>query len=158
MQRETGPLASPNSPAPMQRDLPVASLMRRRWIATPPSASVADVALLMRVARVRQLPVQHEGLLVGLVDHHELLTWILARIRSEEPGAWRGLDAIRDATMDSQPPRARPEEALGTAALRMIGAGIACLPVVEETGRMVGLLVESDLLRSFYREGGGSVS
>lgn len=142
----------------MPRDFPVASLMRRRWIATSPSASVAEVALLMRVARVRQLPVQHEGLLVGLVDHHELLIWILERTRGDEPGAWSGLDAIRDATMDPRPPRARPDEALGTAALRMVGAGIGCLPVVDEAGRMVGLLVESDLLRSFYREGTRSAS
>lgn len=111
----------------------------------------------MRVARVRQLPVQHDGLLVGLVDHHELLIWILERTR-ETPGTGFGLDAIRDATMDPRPPRARPDEPLGTAALRMIGAGIACLPVVDGAERMVGLLVESDLLRRYYREDGRSAS
>jgi CBS domain-containing protein len=153
MAREMRPAAS--SKTTSQRDLPVAALMRRRWIATAPSTSVGDVALLMRVARVRQLPVQDEGLLVGLVDHHELLAWVLERTRSDGHDAF--LDAICDATMDPRPPRAHPHEALGTAALRMIGAGIGCLPVVDEAGRMVGLLVESDLLRSFY-EGGRAAS
>jgi CBS domain-containing protein len=141
----------------MQRDLPVASLMRRHWIATPPSATVAEVALLMRVARVRQLPVEEDGRLVGLVDHHRLLTWVLERTRSEDGPTW--LDAICDAAMDSQPPRARPDESIGTAALRMIDAGVGCLPVVDDAGRMTGLLVESDLLRAFfYREGDRAAS
>jgi CBS domain-containing protein len=29
-------------------------------------------------------------------------------------------------------------------------AGIGCLPVVNDRGRLVGLVVESDLLRSVY--------
>ena len=60
--------------------------------------------------------------------------------------------------MDPQPPFARPDESLGVAALRMHDARIGCLPVVEDGWRLVGLVVESDLLRNFYGEEGGSTS
>jgi len=141
----------------MRRARPVSSLMRRHWIATAPSASVADVVQLMRFARVRQIPVAAAGILIGLVDHRRILASTLARLRGDAAGA--ALDATRvDAVMDPQPPTTHPDEALGAAALRMHGAGIGCLPVVDDEGRLVGLVVESDLLRSFYGEGDLSAS
>lgn len=133
----------------LRRDRPVSSLMRRHWIATAPSASVAEVVQLMRLARIRQLPVAAAGILVGLVDHRRILESTLARLRGDAEGA--PLDAVRvDTVMDPQPPVARPDETVGAAALRMHDAGIGCLPVVEAEWRLIGLVVESDLLRSFY--------
>jgi CBS domain-containing membrane protein len=123
--------------------------MRRYWIGTSPSAGVADVVQLMRLARVRQIPVEVNGLLVGLVDHRRFLCATLAQLRGDTAGP--PLDAVAVAVlMDPEPPTARPDEPLGAAALRMLEAGIGCLPVVEIGRRMVGLVVESDLLRSFY--------
>jgi len=124
--------------------------MRRHWISAAPSANVADVAQVMRVARVRHLPVESQGgILVGMVDHRRILAATLAQLRGGEAGP--PLDAVRvDAVMNPEPPTAHPGEALGTAALRMHEAGIGCLPVVDGRGRLVGLVVESDLLRSAY--------
>jgi acetoin utilization protein AcuB len=131
--------------------------MRRHWISTAPAASVADVVQVMRVARVRQIPVESQGNLVGLVDHRRILTATLAQLRGEEAGP--PMDGVRvDAVMDPQPPTARPGEALGAAALRMHEAGIGCLPVVDGRGRLVGLVVESDLLRNVYSPGDPSTS
>jgi CBS domain-containing protein len=63
-----------------------------------------------------------------------------------------------ESVMDREPPTVRPDDALGVAALRMHDAGIGCLPVVGEAWRLVGLVVESDLLRSFYADEDRSTS
>ena len=108
----------------------------------------------MRMARVRHLPVESEGVLVGLVGLRRILASTLAQLRGDEAGP--ALAALRvDAVMDPLPPTAHPGDALGPAALRMHEAGLGCLPVVDEQGHLVGLVVESDLLRSVY-EGSAS--
>lgn len=130
---------------------PVASLMRRHWIATSPSAPVPEVEQLMRIARLRQIPVEAAGVLVGLVDHRRLLASALAGLRDGSAP----VDAPRIASlMDPRPPTARPDETLGAAAQRMHEARLGCLPVVDGEGHLIGLVVESDLLRSLY--GGGT--
>jgi CBS domain-containing protein len=155
--RKPRPTATGNAELALRRARPVSSLMRRHWISTTPSASVADVVQLMRLARVRQIPVESGGTLAGLVDHRRILASTLAQLRGD--GAGTPLEAVCvDSVMDPQPPTAHPSEALGAAALRMHDAGIGCLPVVDGRGRLVGLVVESDLLRSAYGRGDRSTS
>jgi CBS domain-containing protein len=126
--------------------------MRRHWIAVAPGTNLTEAEELMRLARVRQVPVEEAGQLVGLLDHRELVEVLLDGV-APEAGAVRDANAtdVR-AVMDDRPPTASPGEPVGAAALRMVDAGLGCLPVVA-AGRLVGLLVESDLLRCAY-EGG----
>jgi CBS domain-containing protein len=133
------------------RTRPVSSVMRRHWISASPSASVVEIEQVMRVARVRQLPVESEGVLVGLVHLRRILASTLAQLRDDAAGPPIAAQRVDDV-MDPRPPTARPGEAVGPAALRMHDAGIGCLPVVGEKGRLVGLVVESDLLRAVYED------
>jgi CBS domain-containing protein len=132
--------------------------MRLHWITLAPHASLEEAERLMRLARVRHLPVEIDGVLVGLITYREVLQASLARLTGaaaarELPGA-----TPVAAVMDAEPPTANPGDPLEIAAQRMIDAGLGCLPVVERSQggerRMRGLLVESDLLRCAYPASG----
>jgi CBS domain-containing protein len=63
--------------------------------------------------------------------------------------------------MDREPPTASPGEPLIQVARRMVNEHLGCLPVVEAEGDrrlMVGLVVESDLLRLAYAPAGAAGS
>lgn len=126
--------------------------MRRHWIATAPRTSLLDASHLMRLARVRQLPVTENGKLLGLLDHTDLLRASLDELWRPTPGG-RAVSAL----MDPQPPSALPEETLEIVVARMLAAGLACIPVIGAPPPaepvLVGLLVESDLLHRIYAAG-----
>ncbi|RIL04812.1 MAG: hypothetical protein DCC71_12765 [Proteobacteria bacterium] len=143
---------------------PVGDLMRRHWVATEPHASLLEAERLMRLARIRQIPVVVDGVLVGLLAHHALLRASLERLLATGTSAARHglMSAIPvAAVMDPRPPVLTPDATLRDAAARMLDAQLACLPVCEtddgDARRMVGLVVESDLLRRAYGSAGASV-
>lgn len=139
-------------------EIAVRALMRRHWIAVMPQSSLFEAERLMRLARLRQLPVVAEGVLVGLVDHGEVLRASLDRFVASDAASRLGAGAPVAAVMASNPPTVAPDDPLPLAARRMLEHGMACLPVVEtrdaDERRIVGLLVESDLLRRAYLRDG----
>ncbi len=110
---------------------------------------------LMRLARVRHLPVVQEGRLVGVLSHRDLLESALAERDAHIPP-----DQLQ--TLRSQPiaPLVRtdvvavePDCPPGRAAELMLRFRIGFLPVVErgpEGPRLVGIITESELLRAAY--------
>jgi len=131
-------------------EAPVSSLMRRRWIAAAPDASLLDAAHLMRLARMRHLPLAEGGLLLGLLDHGELLRASLEELRRPTRGG-RSVAAL----MDRRAPSALPDDSVQSVAARMLAANLACIPVVlgPAEPRLIGLVLESDLLRRIYYAG-----
>lgn len=141
------------------RPAPVRAVMRANWIATAPNASLYEAERLMRLARVRQIPVEADGVLVGIVGYRDILRASLERLVREavEPERTGLLCALPVASvMDSEPTTALPDDPIDAIALRMLERGVACVPVIE-AGRMVGLLVESDLLRRAYSPSGAGI-
>ncbi len=134
---------------------PIAGVMRRHWISTPPSSSIYEAQLLMRLAGVRHLPVLRERALVGVLGHRDLLRAALEQLLLHPTELSKDLLAavlVADV-MDCKPPTATPDESLVDVARRMVDAHLGCLPVIEKSGDavlMVGLVVESDLLRIAY--------
>ena len=144
-------------------DRPIATVMRRHWISTSPQLSLYEAEQLMRVAGIRQLPVISDDVLVGVLDHRDLLRAALERVLE------RPLELVKDLlatlsvadVMDRKPPTAMPSESLVEVARRMVDEHLGCLPVVEAEGDrllMVGLVVESDLLRLAYAPAGAAGS
>lgn len=114
----------------------------------------------MRFARIRQVPVLVDDILVGVLGHRDLVRTSLSRLLAVEgPETRAGLLASLAVAgvMDPSPATATAGESIRTVALRMLECGAPCLPIVDDAGgtpgRMLGIVVESDLLQLAYRDG-----
>jgi diacylglycerol O-acyltransferase len=128
----------------------VADLMTRPVHALSPASSLADAWRLMRKARIRHLPVVDElHRPIGLVTHRDLLGAAPSSVAEPEEAARvqiLGWLTAREV-METHVIVASPDDPAGTAGQRMLAAKIGCLPVVDDTGRMVGIVTEEDFLR-----------
>ncbi|MEX2208400.1 MAG: CBS domain-containing protein [Myxococcota bacterium] len=133
----------------------VGTLMRKNFVSVGSEESLLDADRIMRLARIRHLPVVDAGRLVGLLSHRDVLDASIARLEEsdgvERAQHLRGI-AIAEV-MHREPYTATERTSLGDAAQRMLRLKIGCLPVVRHGRRgqeMVGLVTESDLLRAAY--------
>lgn len=116
--------------------------MRRRWIDVSPLAPLRETLQLMRMARLRQLPVVAEGVLRGMLSYRALVEAVLA-----------GKVSRVEEAMDPEVEAGYAAMPVAEAAARIARSAGGCLPVVEEGPegpRLVGLVTESDLLRLAY--------
>ncbi len=80
-----------------KRGLTAGSIMSRGVITVQEMAPVGDLIELMGLHGVRQLPVLHDGVLMGIVTRRELMRhyartiWVCERCGTEEPGLLRPL-------------------------------------------------------------------
>lgn len=133
----------------------VGALMRRNFISVARTDSLLDADRIMRLARIRHLPVVDRGWLVGVLTHRDVLDASLARLEQRDPG--ERADHLRaisvEDVMQRNPYTADFHTTLADAARRMLRLKIGCLPVVQvcsEGMELVGLITESDLLRAAY--------
>jgi CBS domain-containing protein len=104
---------------------------------------------IMRLGRVRHIPVLREGRVVGVVTARDLLAASLSKTLEFDPQQRRTFMRSVDVgeVMSAEPVTVGAEDSLAEAARRMVGRKIGCLPVVAEDGSLVGLVTETDLLR-----------
>jgi CBS domain-containing protein len=121
----------------------VSELMTREVVAIQETQNLARAGELLGLHHIRHLPVVREGKLVGLITHRDLL-----RAAAERWGAdptrkplWAADIMVRDVKT------ARPETPLREAVRVMLENKYGCLPVVEEDGKLRGILTEADLVR-----------
>jgi CBS domain-containing protein len=142
-----------------ERSMPrVRDLMRARFIELHLGDTLLEAERLMRMARVRRLPVVDAGALLGVLSHQRLLVSSLA---AEGPSPRTSARWLRetgvDALMDRRPLVVTPQTDLRVAVERLIECAEGCLPVVDgECGEplpLLGILTERDLLRAAYEAG-----
>jgi CBS domain-containing protein len=104
---------------------------------------------LMRLGRIRHLPVVDGSRLVGIVSQRDLLRAALSSLVEADRAAERAwLRNIRVATVMTSRVFTVPTWApLQTAVEIMLNQKIGCVPVVDDDGHLVGLLTETDCLR-----------
>ncbi len=133
-------------PAP---DLTVRDLMTRDVYTLGPQANLDEVSDLMRIHRIRHVPiVDAAGQVLGLVTHRDLL--------GRAFGGGQDLPrSIRQPYLRSIPvsevmtrrlTTASPEQTLSKVACMMVDRRYGCLPVVE-AGRLVGIITATDFVR-----------
>jgi CBS domain-containing protein len=131
--------------------LRVRDLMSKPVRTLGPNEPVAGADELMRMERIRHLPVVDEaGALCGIVSQRDLFRGALARALGDAESAQAkllGLLRVKDV-MNAPVVTASPDETVAEAAARMVDRKLGCLVVVED-GRMLGILTESDFVRSF---------
>ena len=133
----------------------VATLMRANFVSASPEDSLLEADRIMRLARIRHLPVVEKGILVGLLSHRDVLAASISRLEQCDPG--ERLDHLRRIAIGDVMQRdvstATETTTLAHAARRMLRLKIGCLPVVcagPDGPRLIGLVTESDLLRAAY--------
>jgi CBS domain-containing protein len=131
----------------------ISEVMRREFTALRGGDRLDLVDQVMKLGRVRHLPVLDEaGRLLGIVSNRDLLEASLTSVLAFGPEQRRSFlhSVAVDEVMTRGVETIAPDETLVAAANRMVGHKIGCLPVVGPDGVMVGLLTETDLLAAAY--------
>ncbi|MBI3301751.1 MAG: CBS domain-containing protein [Deltaproteobacteria bacterium] len=137
------------------KEMRVQEWMRTDVIAINPELRVERVWELMERERVRHLPVVKNGILVGIITERDLKRAIFPTlpafpVRQEgkpQPSGAPG-DLPAEAIMTKGVYTAKPTDPLLSPALRMLNEKIGALPVVDDTGKLVGIVTETDLLKA----------
>jgi CBS domain-containing protein len=109
---------------------------------------------IMRLGRIRHLPVVDGSRLVGLVSERDLFRSSLAQVLGTDSRNLMKALRIKDI-MVREVTTISPEAKLYDAVNLMIEKKIGCLPVVEDD-RLVGLITETDILRQYLQICGGA--
>lgn len=120
----------------------VGELMTRDVVTLKETQNLGKAEELLRLHRIRHLPVARQGKLVGLVTHRDLLR--AAATHATAPAA-QPLWAADIMTRDVQ--TVRPETPLKDAVALMLKQKFGCLPVVDAEGALQGILTEADMVR-----------
>lgn len=124
----------------------VAEIMRSEPIhSVEPGAVLREAARRMHEAGVGSLLIIVGGRrLAGIISERDL-------VRAVSEGADPDRARVEEY-MSSRPITARPEDSVVSAAHKMLAHGIRHLPVVDETGRVVGIISIRDVLRHILAE------
>ncbi len=124
--------------------------MQEKLVTISAEERLSTVEDIMRLGRVRHMPVVRGGDLVGVVSERDLLRASLSNLTSFAAEQRRAfLHAVEISRVMSQPPIViGPEASVQEAARTMAEAKIGCLPVVEGE-ELVGMLTETDVLNYF---------
>ena len=138
-----------------QSDHPISEIMRTQFVTlkTEDRLDLADD--VMKLGRIRHMPVLEGERLVGVVSQRDLLAASLSRALDFDPSHRRSFlkSVAVEEVMAREVVTTVPDTSIGEAALLMIRRKIGCLPVVNDKGAPVGLVTETDLLRSAYGVG-----
>jgi len=114
--------------------------MSRDLITIASGTSIQNAIKLMKQHSVRHLPVVDDGRFVGFVTESDLRGLVIASM----------LDEITiDHVMITNPLTVRPDDSVEKAALLLYTHKIGGLPVVQEDGRLVGIITVADVLEAF---------
>jgi acetoin utilization protein AcuB len=120
-------------------------------ITTTENTPIAEAGEILRKHSFARLPVMRDDKLVGIITRNDLLkvspseattlsVWELNYVLSKL--------TVKDA-MTKNPITIQPEGTLEEAALIMRDRGVGALPVVDEKGKLVGIITESDIFDAF---------
>lgn len=112
----------------------VADIMTDYVWTIDPGSSLLEADRIMSPKSIRALPVVRDGQLLGIVTRSDLMV--------NEPGMW---GTRVDKVMAKPVLTIAPDEGMSTAAKMLLEHKIHALPVVNNKGKMVGIVTESDL-------------
>ena len=131
----------------------VSRSMTRRVVTIGPEASIFEVQELMAQNRIRHIPVVEEGdKLVGIVSDRDLRSALPFRYLKEGVSAEEKERLQRQRVKDIMTREVftiSPAYTIQDALLMIQNSKVGALPVVDEEGRLRGILSVRDLLRAF---------
>ncbi|TVR01315.1 MAG: CBS domain-containing protein [Spirochaetaceae bacterium] len=130
----------------------VSRIMTENPFTIEPSTSVTDAQALMRREKIHRLPVMDKrGALVGIVSEKDLL------YASPSPASTLNVYEMTnllsklkvETVMTRKPLTANANDTIEDAARLMSDNNIGGLPVLNDAGKLVGIITESDIFRVF---------
>jgi len=128
----------------------VSRFMQTEFVTLRPSDRLDFADDVMKLGRIRHMPVAEGNRVVGVVSQRDLLAASLSRVMEIDPRDHRSfLRSVEISEVMSKPViTIEPDRTIREAAELMIRHKIGCLPVVDSLGTPVGLITETDLLRA----------
>jgi CBS domain-containing membrane protein len=131
---------------------PVSEIMQTDFVTVSLHDRLDFADQVMRLGRIRHLPVLHQGRVVGIVSNRDILAASLTKVLQfgpiERRAFLRAIDV--EEVMTSRIYTVAPSATLADAAQLLLRHKIGCLPVVDPAGAPVGLITETDLLRAAF--------
>jgi acetoin utilization protein AcuB len=130
--------------------------MTRNPATVKPKDSITDAVSLMKERDIRHLPVVENGRLVGIISNLDLKEFSPSKATSLDVYEVHYLlskAAVADA-MRRDPLRVQPDDTIEKAALLMHDNKIGCLPVVDGSGKVVGVLTKEDVFEALVQATG----
>ena len=109
-----------------------------RLVSVAPRATIAEVARQMRLEDSDSVAVLNDGRLVGIITERDLVRAIADGVDPKQ--------ATAGVVMSPNPATVTEDEDVSVVALKMMRLGIRHLPVVDLTGKPVGLLSARNLV------------
>jgi acetoin utilization protein AcuB len=133
-------------------------MLVRKWMTRDPltiqaGASVSEAVHLMKDRGIRHLPVLDGNRLVGIVSDRDVKEFTPSRATALDVYELHYLLSkakVSDA-MRRDPVRVNPEDTIEKAALLMHDNHVGCLPVLDSSGKVVGILTYEDVFEALVR-------
>jgi CBS domain-containing protein len=120
----------------------IASIMTKDVVTVHPDDSLSKVRELIFERRFHHLPVTSDGKLIGIITSWDLLK---SNLKKEEHEKYK----VKD-WMTSKVATLGPHELVGAAAMIFLKHLFHALPIVDETGHLLGIVTTHDILRYEY--------
>ena len=118
----------------------IKDVMTPRPTTVEPGASVVDAARTMRERDTGIVPVVENGKLIGTVTDRDIVVRLIAEGRDPGSATVREIASTDLVTVD-------PQQELDEGLRLMAQHKVRRLPVVEEDGRLVGIVSQADVAR-----------
>jgi CBS domain-containing membrane protein len=134
-------------------EMKVADIMSTEVVTLIEDETLAHARSCMDRGRIRHLPVVHGHRLVGLVTHRDLLAASFSIFAEVEPAEQRRVFVtipVAEA-MHRDVITVKPDDSVADAARILLDNKYGCLPVVDDDGKLLGIVTEADFLRLTVR-------
>ncbi len=122
----------------------VKQYMTENPIILAPKDDVNDAFSLLLENRVRQAPVVENGVLVGIVSDRDLRMAIVQNLKRND---------LTVGFIMTKNPVTVAEDAKMTDACKLMGVGkFNAIPVIEESGKVKGIISTTDIIKCFLDE------
>lgn len=133
----------------MKRNELVSQIMSTDLVTVGVDDKLSEVRRLLRERKIHHMPVVHGSAFIGLITASDLLRVSWGDPYSHDP---RQIDVLLDTqdirdVMQEDVKTVLPTMTIRDAARLLIDGSFHCLPVVESSGVLVGMITTTDLIR-----------